>query len=141
MTWLAWLILVILEVRSELLSTNYFILCLICNSIKCFYYNYILFKKWLTLSICKINSKIKNVCFTKFRRSYKITLQLIKYGIRKAPTRKISTHQTPPGKFPPYKFPPGLFPPMFLNIRTRVFKSCIKKIVACRSKFDNRSLL
>ena len=75
--------------------------------------------------ICKINSKIKNVCFTKFRRSYKITSQLIKYGIREAPTGKISTHQTPPGKFPPNKFPPGLFPPMFLNIRTRAFKSCI----------------
>ena len=47
----------------------------------------------------------------------------------------------PPGKFPSSKFPPRIFPAMFLNIPTRVFKSCIKKIVACRSKFDNRSLL
>ena len=44
------------------------------------------------------------------------------------------------GKLPPSKFLPGIFPLMFLNIPTRVFKSSVKKIVACRPKFDNRSL-
>ena len=50
-----WLILVILEVRSGVLPSNYFLfLCLIYNSIKCFLIELYFFKKWLILSICKI---------------------------------------------------------------------------------------
>ena len=76
------LIVVILEVRLEVLPASYLLLlCLIHKTFRCFSLDLnIFFKKRLTcLSVKYIDSKIKNVCLAKFRKSYKITSQLKKY--------------------------------------------------------------
>ena len=48
-----------------------------------FFFFFLFFKKWLILSIYKyINLKIKNACVTKFIKSYKISLQSVKYDLQ-----------------------------------------------------------
>lgn len=67
-------ILVILEVRSEILSANYSFLCLIYNC------SLLESRSPILGKLAYLLKKKKNVCFTKFWKFSKIDLRLTKYA-------------------------------------------------------------